>query len=108
MRQLFPKLSLCSILLTSPIASDAMTDTIDAAELFDVDVDHLARLLALIAAHWFSRVQVAYPVQSQPAQDATDGSRRHADFGCDLLASVALVAQRPDSCACGRRCLARQ
>jgi hypothetical protein len=38
-------------------------------------VDHLARSGPLITAHRLGRVQVAYPVQSQPPQDAADGGR---------------------------------
>jgi len=34
-----------------------MADAIDPAELLDVDVDHLARMLALVKAHWFARLQ---------------------------------------------------
>ena len=97
-----------ALALTSAIAGDAVTDLLETTQLLDVDVDHLARFLALIAAHRLGRLQVAYPVQSQPAQDAADGGRRHADLGRDLLAGVALAAQNLDDRACGRRCLAWQ
>ena len=75
---------------------------------FDVDVDHLARRGALIAAHRFGRLQVAYPVQSQSPQDATDGRRGDPGFSSDLLAGVALTAQRLDDPARGKCCLAWQ
>src|SRR6202008_4619201 len=55
----FPTRSLspgAEVALTSAIAGDAMADPIDTAELFDVDVDHLTRLLALIAAHRLDRL----------------------------------------------------
>ena len=37
------------IALPGAIAGDAMADAVDAAELFDLDVDQLARLLTLVA-----------------------------------------------------------
>jgi hypothetical protein len=64
-----------AVALTGAIAGDAVTDLVKTTELLDVDVDHLARLLAFIATHRLGRLQVAYPVQSQPAQDAADGGR---------------------------------
>ncbi len=66
-----------AVALTGVIAGDAVADLVEAAELFDVDVDHLARRLALITAHRLGRLQVAHPVQSQAAQDAAYGGRRH-------------------------------
>jgi hypothetical protein len=42
--------------LTLAVAGNAMTDAIDSAELLDIDVDQVTRMLALIAAHrvgWF-------------------------------------------------------
>ena len=51
-----------ALVRTSPIAGDAVADALETAELFDVDVDHLAGLLALVAAHRLGRLQVAYPV----------------------------------------------
>ena len=41
----------------------AVTGTCEAAELFDIDVDQLAWLLALIAAHRNCRLQRADPVE---------------------------------------------
>jgi hypothetical protein len=39
-----------------------MADTLETPELFDVDVNDLARVLALIAALRLGRLQVAHPV----------------------------------------------
>src|SRR5512142_1845490 len=83
-----------------------MAYTVELAELFDVDVDQLAGMFALIAPHRLDRFQVAQSVQSQPPQDTADGRWRDADLGCDLLACVALPAQRLDFGACGGRGLA--
>jgi hypothetical protein len=40
-------------------------------------VDHLAGGGTLITAHRFGRLQVAYPVEPEPAQDPADGGWRH-------------------------------
>jgi len=85
-----------AVALANPIAGDAMADPIETTELFDIDVDHLARCGALIAARRLGRLQVAYPVQTQPPQDAADGGRRDAGFRGNLLAGVALTAQGLD------------
>ena len=39
------------------IAGDAVADALEAAELLDVDVDQLAGLLALVAAHRLGRLE---------------------------------------------------
>src|ERR1700751_6280736 len=85
---------------------DAMSHGADAAELFDVEVDQLARVLTLISAHrlgWFQRRE---PVEPEPPQDAADGRRRYPDFDRDLLAGVALSPQRLDGSTSGSRRLA--
>src|SRR5688572_17478606 len=63
----------CSpIALPPAIAGDAVADTIDPAKLLDVDVDHLARMLALVAPHRFARLQCTDLVEPEPPQDAAD------------------------------------
>jgi hypothetical protein len=52
-----------------------VADPVEAAELFDIDVDHVAGMLSLVTAHRFGRFQNAHPVQPQPPQDAADGCR---------------------------------
>src|SRR5262249_42873728 len=94
--------------LAGSVAGDAMADPIELAELFDVDVDQFAGMFTLIAPHRLGRVQVAQSVQTQPPQDAAHSRRRETDLGRDLLAGVALPAQRLDGSARGRRGLARQ
>ena len=71
---------------------DAMSYRADAAKLLDVEVDQLARVLALIAADRLGRLQRGEPVQPEPMQDAADGCWRYPDLGCDLLAREALPA----------------
>src|SRR5882757_3178288 len=97
-----------TVALAGPIAGDAVTDLVETTELFDIDVDHLAGSGPLITAHRLGRRQVAYPVQSQPPQDAADSGRRHADLGGNLHARVTLPAQSLNSGACGSHGLAWQ
>ena len=81
-----------------------MADAIDPAELLDVDVDHLARMFALVAADRLARLQRTDPVEPEPLQDAADRGRRHVQFGGDLLAGATLAAQRLDLLdKCSRR-----
>jgi len=65
--------SAAALVRTAWIAGDAVADTLETPELFDVDVDDLAWALAFIAALRFGRLQIPYPVQSQAAKDAADG-----------------------------------
>jgi hypothetical protein len=55
-----------AITLPPSIAGDAMADTIDPAELFDVDVDHLTRLVALVASHRLRWLQRTDPIEPEP------------------------------------------
>jgi hypothetical protein len=75
---------------------------------FDVDVNHLTRVFALIAPDRLGRLQRRKPVEAQPPQDPADGHRRYTDLDGDQLDGVALPAQRLDCCARGRRDLAWQ
>src|SRR5579863_5290848 len=88
-----PLAAAATVALAAAIAGDAMADTIDAAKLFDVDVDQLARVLAFIAADGFARFQRAQAVQPEAAQDARDGGFRDAGLARDLGAGPALPPQ---------------
>lgn len=85
--------------LAGTIASDAMADPIELAELFDVDIDQLASVPVLVTAHRFSRVQVAHPTQAQSPQHAVDGRGRETDPGGDMWpvrrcrCNVSIIAQ---------------
>ena len=61
-----PPLPGASVALHLYVAGDAMAHAIDLAELLDVDVDHLARVLALIATHRLAAPR-AHLVQAQAA-----------------------------------------
>src|SRR5262245_9917780 len=74
-------------------SGNAMSYGADAAELLDVDVDELARVLALVAPDRFGWLQGTQLVQAQPTQNPADGRWRYAGLGGDLLACPALTAQ---------------
>ena len=101
--QIFPA-NTAAVALTFAIAGDAVTDLLETTELFDIDVDDLARVLALVAAHRFGRLQGRELVGAEPLQDAADGRRRRANLYGDLLAGVALPAQSLNGGARGRHC----
>jgi hypothetical protein len=87
------------------IAGDAVADLLETTQLFDIDMDDLAGVLPLIAAHRFGWLQCRELVDAEPSQDAADGRRRHVDLDRNLLARVALAAQSLNDRACRRRCL---
>src|SRR5947209_1773387 len=82
-----------SIALPSALTGDAMADAVDPAELLDVDVDHLTRMLALVAARRFARLQCTDLVEPEPPQDAADCRRREPQCRGDLPAGLALAAK---------------
>jgi len=86
--------------------SDAVSHRADPAEFLDIEMDKLARVLALITADRLGGLQRGEPIQPEPAQDAADGRRRDPDLGRDLLARVAMSAQSLDSGTCGKLGLA--
>ena len=86
-----------AVALAGAVAGDAVAYLIELAELFDVDVDHLAGLFPLVAAGRFGRLERAQLVQPQAPEDAAHGGRRDADGGGDLAARHALAAQAFDT-----------
>jgi hypothetical protein len=77
-------------------SGDAVPDTADSAELFNVEVNEFARVLALIAPDRLSGFQSTQLIQAEPTQDAADSGGRDAGLGSDLLAGPALTAQPLD------------
>ncbi len=55
-----------AVALSPAVAGDAMADLVETAQRFDVDVDRLARLLALVATDRLGGLQGADPVEAQP------------------------------------------
>src|SRR4051812_1623399 len=69
-----------------------MADAVEAAELFDIDVDQFAGMLTLVAANRRGRFERLDAVEAEAPEDAADRSRRDADGSGDLLARPALAA----------------
>jgi hypothetical protein len=82
--------------LAGAIAGDAVADAREATELLDVDVDQLARLGALVAAHGLGRLKVFDAAQAVAAQHPADGGRRDGQITGDLRAGQTLPAQGHD------------
>src|SRR4051795_10457019 len=82
-----------ALALTGSVAGDAIADTVEAAELFDIDVDQFAGMFALVAANRRGGFERLDAVEAEAPEDAADRGRRDADRGCDLPARPALAAQ---------------
>ena len=79
--------------LPGAIAGDAMSDPFDAAELLDVDVDHLAEQGLLIADDLNFRIEVGEAAQPLGVADAGHGRARQPGLAGDGL---------PQQCSRGR------
>src|SRR5262249_35331895 len=86
-----------AVALTLTVAGDAVAYLIELAELFDVEMDHLAGLLAFISPGWPGWLQGAQLAQPQALEHTAHRRRRDADSGGDLLARHALAAQAFDA-----------
>ena len=53
-------------------------------------------MFTLVTAHRRGRLERCQPIEPEAPQNAADGRWRDAQFGCDLLAGVALAAETPD------------
>ena len=82
--------------LAGPVAGHAVSGPLEAAELLDVNVDHVARMGVFIAARGRGRIEVAGPAEPCSPQDAADGGRRNAAAAGDLAPRKALAAQVDD------------
>ena len=80
-----------------------MADAVEAAELFDIDVDQFAGMLAFVAANRRGGFERLDAVEAETPEDAADRGRRDADCSCDLLARPALAAQGFDGRGSGCR-----
>jgi hypothetical protein len=66
------------------------------AELFNVDVDHLTGMGALIAAHGLRQIKRLELVQAKALENTADRSGRNAYLLGDVRSWSALAAQRLD------------
>jgi hypothetical protein len=68
-----------------------MTHAIELAELRDIDVGQLARMLAIAAAYRFAWPQGLRTVQAKLLEDATHRDARNDNFGRDHVAGHPLT-----------------
>ena len=81
------------VALPSALSSDAMADAVDPAEFLDVDMDELARMLALVAAHRLGGLESGQAIEAEALENAADGGGGHTNLEGDLLAGQPLAAQ---------------
>jgi hypothetical protein len=62
-----------------------MADSLKAGQLLDVEVDQLARALALIAPVRLLHVQSRQPTQSAPGEPSRHGGAGKVQLAADLL-----------------------
>src|SRR5260370_30851154 len=86
------KLQADAAAVAGAVAGDAVTDELEAAELFDVDMDHFAGVLALVAADRLGPVKRLHLVQPPPFENPADGGRRDAPRPGALPAAPAPAA----------------
>ena len=81
--------------LAGAIAGDAVANPFKSPELLDVDVDHVAGMLAFVAADRLGLVPKSSLQTRQPCtpENPTDGGGRDADLHGDVLAGQPLAAQ---------------
>lgn len=84
------------VALAGAIASDAVTDTVDAAAFLDVEADEFAGFLALMANDFRLGFERTEPSKTEPAQHGADGGARQAEFLRDLWAGASLATQALD------------
>jgi hypothetical protein len=79
--------------LLGVVAMDAMTDAADTAQLLDIHVDQLARLVPLVSASGLFGFEVLESGEAVTAQDPRDRGRTKAHAGGDLRAGVTAPAK---------------
>jgi hypothetical protein len=80
------------IALAGAISGNAVADAVDTAELFDIEVDQLARHVALIAHDLWLDVECAEPPEAETAQHGADGRTGQVELACDLRTGATLAA----------------
>src|SRR5690349_25146197 len=68
------------------IASDAMADAPEAAELLDIEMDHVAGMLMFVTPGRWRRVEISCAREFHVAQDTADGCGGSAGLTGDLAA----------------------
>src|SRR5258708_3075640 len=86
-----------AVALAGAVAGDAVTDPVEAAELLDIEMDHLAGVLALVTDHRRRRLQIPYTAEAETLEHPAHGGRRDAGLLGDLLAGPTLAPQFGDA-----------
>src|SRR5260370_41993644 len=83
--------------LTAAIAgaasSDAVANTLETAEFFDVEMDDFAGPLALVARMGFLRLEAGEPAEATAFEHARDAGFGDTEVGCDVLLGAAVTSQ---------------
>ena len=77
--------------MSGAIAGGAVTGAVELTELLDVEVNELARALALIAADWLGRLERLQAIEPETTQNARDGGFGDAGFARNLHPCPALA-----------------
>src|SRR6516225_8668829 len=94
--QCLPADAVMAIDRTRLASGNAVADTGDAPELLGVEVDQLARTLALVAHDRRLLIKRRQPIQTQPAQNPANRGHRHAELASDLWPAHPLPPQPLD------------
>ena len=100
------ELPACARDMIAFVAGDAVAGTDNATELFNVDMQQVAGMFALVANGWRRRVQIRDLSQAVAGKNARDRSPRQAAILGDLKARQTHPAQGQDhGDRCPRGCL---
>jgi hypothetical protein len=75
------------------ISGDPVTDPFKAGQLFGVDVDHVARLCPLVAAHQLSGLQVLESAETQGLEHSAHSGERCSQDPGNATEGAALMAE---------------
>src|SRR6266568_1699405 len=103
----FPACALAAA-LAGAASGDAVADAAEAAELLNVEMDYLARLLALVAWAWRLRLEAGEQAEATMFENARDAGSGDAELSRDVLLGAALSAQSLDVIGCSEADLAWQ
>jgi hypothetical protein len=91
--------------MVAAIAGDAMACALDAAEFFDVEMDELARELALVAHDWRGGIEGGEVCEAVAVEEARNGGFGESTLARDLKSGQAQPTQGEDDGYLGERCL---
>ncbi len=81
------------VALAGSITGDAVSDLVETAQFLDVEMYHLARVVALISAHRWGRLQVAPTVKAMAGENPSDSGVGDSGFGGDQTVEAPLPAR---------------